>query len=96
MIRLLLLLVLLADITVVALYRQYQVKQWKSIHLSIAGLILVSSGFLGILSLFMVFDSIERLKPSQENEMNDLYWSLLVLGISLVSFVWIFLKQRIT
>jgi TRAP-type C4-dicarboxylate transport system permease small subunit len=79
----LLFLVLTANIASVALRRQFREESWRSVHMAIAALVLTSSGFLVILSLYSVFGSMEQKLPSQKTEFNFLYGSLVLLLISL-------------
>ena len=49
---------------------------------------LSASGFLAVLSLFLVFDSVERNEPLLQQELNGLYGALLLFVLS-VTVAWI-------
>ncbi|MFM9075822.1 MAG: hypothetical protein ACKORJ_09720 [Bacteroidota bacterium] len=81
----LLFLVLAATGASVALRRQFREESWRSIHMAIAALVLTGSGFLVVLSLYSLFDSLEHNQPSQQAELTVFYCSLILLLISLAT-----------
>jgi hypothetical protein len=93
MMIILLLLVLSANFVIIALRRRYQGEAWISVNSAFAALVLISSVFLVILSLYNVFHSIEQKKEDYHSEMYDLYGTFLVLIISLIIFIQQFLKK---
>ncbi|MFM7329529.1 MAG: hypothetical protein ACKO3B_12420, partial [Bacteroidota bacterium] len=65
----LLFLVLAATGASVALRRQFREESWRGVHMAIAALVLTGSGFLVVLSLYSLFDSLEHNQPSQQAEL---------------------------
>lgn len=93
MIIVLLILVLLTNGLGFVLRRQFRNEAWKRVHMAFAGLTLTSSGFLVMLTLFLVFDSIELQHPSQEAELKLFNGSIVVLVISLAFFLSQFFRR---
>lgn len=94
MVILLLFLILMANGASIALRRQFREEFGKDIHAAIAGWILTASGFLVVLSLFLVFASVEIGQPSQNEELNVFYSALILLVISLVVSLSHFFRRK--
>ena len=87
-----LMMVLLANGVAFFLRRQYRHEQWRSLHVASAAAIMTGAGFLVLLDLYFVFDVLEHVKPVQAS-LRLLYVSLILFGLSLVSFLSLFYSK---
>lgn len=94
MVIVLLFLVLMANGASIALRRQFREESWKYIHTAIAGWVLTASGFLVVLSLYLVFASVEIGQPSQNEELNVFYSALILFVVSLAVSLSHFFRRK--